>query len=353
MSSRRRNSKKNLGTNLSDIQRRLRRMERKPIRTRLQNRVIKASAIAPSSITADEVEFGTAVVSSDPANEVLNPKDGLLVINPDTGAGQLYNAQDGEYVPLKDTVAQASADGKNTIYYSATQPTGATFATDDTWFDTDDGYKIYTWTGSAWSGFELGNNAIAAISATKITAGSLAAGVIVTSAIDAGQISAGTINAAISMTAATITGGTIQQGSSGNYILMDQTNKATIKFNVTGFANPGFISVESAYSGTLGWLSLQAPTTGSENDVASIDLTPENMYLSAGYIDISSAGNFSLGNADIGIQLKYGITKTPAGYAPDAGLNRFIKSVRNIWQSPNSYTPSGGDGDEGDVWLTY
>ena len=94
MSSRRRNSKKNLGTNLSDIQRRLRRMERKPIRTRLQNRVIKGAAIAPSSITADEVGFGTAIVSSDPENDVLNPKDGLLVIDPNDNAAFVYSEEE-------------------------------------------------------------------------------------------------------------------------------------------------------------------------------------------------------------------------------------------------------------------
>jgi hypothetical protein len=77
------------------------------------------------------------------------------------------------------------------------------------------------------------------------------------------------------------------------------------------------------------------------------------MYLNAGYINIESTGNFSLGNSPGGIQIKDGITTTPTGAAPDAGLNRFIKSVRNIWQSPNSYTPSGSDGFEGDVWLTY
>jgi hypothetical protein len=134
---------------------------------------------------------------------------------------------------------------------------------------------------------------------------------------------------------------------------MDQTDKATIKFYVTGFTYPGFISVESAYSGTLGWLSIQAPTTGTETNVASIDLSPENMYLSANYIDISSYGNFSLGNADIGIQLKDDITKTPTGDTPVPAIGPFIKSIRNIWQSSNSYTPSGADGAEGDVWLTY
>jgi hypothetical protein len=322
-------------------------MERKPIRTRLQNRVIKGAAIAPSSITADEVEFGTAVVSSDPENDVLNPKDGLLVINPDDNAAFVYSEEQGDYLEIKDANAQASADGKNKIYYSETAPPGTSYNTGDTWFDTNDGYKIYTWNGSSWSGFELGSNAIASISATKILAGSLAANVILTSNLDAGQITAGVLSAI------TIRGNTIQQGSSGTYILMDQTNKATIKFNVTGFTNPGFISVESAFSGTLGWLSIQAPTTGTETNVASIDLSPENMYLSANYIDISSYGNFSLGNSPGGIQIKYGITTTPTGAAPDAGLNRFIRSVRNICQSPNSYTPDGSDGFEGDVWLTY
>jgi hypothetical protein len=125
MSSRRRNSKKNLGTNLSDIQRRLRRMERKPIRTRLQNRVIKGTAIAPSSITADEVEFGTTVITAeDPADVIVNPKEGLLAVNPDTGEGKLYSEQEAGYVDIKDaaarTAAQAAADAAAAAQGNAT-----------------------------------------------------------------------------------------------------------------------------------------------------------------------------------------------------------------------------------------
>ena len=349
MASRRRR-RKSIGKVITDVERRVRRVEKRPGATRLkrnvvtgekiQYRAIPTKAIQADAITANEAEFGVPVVSDTEPTDYL--KAGTLWVNPDDGSAKVYDLENNDFVPISDVNAQASADGKNTIYRQTTQPTGASYATGDTWFDSDDGNKIYRYDGTNWVAVQLGGNGLANINANSINTGTLNANLVTISNLDAGSITTGTLTAI-----------TIQQGSSGNYILMDQTNKATIKFNVTGFTNPGFISVESAFSGTLGWLSLQAPTTGTETNVASIDLTPENIYLSADFIDISSYGNFSLGNSPGGIQIKDDITTTPTGLAPDAGLNRFIKSVRNIWQSPNSYTPSGGDGAEGDVWLTY
>jgi len=129
MSSRRRNSRKNLGNSISDIQRRIRRMERKPIRTRLQNRVIKGSAIAPSTITAEEVSFGTAVVTSDnPADVIDTPKEGLLVVNPTTNSASVYSEAQGDYVDVTDPTAQAAAlaslqPSANTIVNASNQIT--------------------------------------------------------------------------------------------------------------------------------------------------------------------------------------------------------------------------------------
>lgn len=40
------------------------------------------------------------------------------------------------------------ANGKNKTFYQASQPTAS--ATGDIWFDTDDGYKAYRWSGSQW-----------------------------------------------------------------------------------------------------------------------------------------------------------------------------------------------------------
>jgi hypothetical protein len=200
-------------------------MERKPIRTRLQNRVIKGAAIAPSSITADEVGFGTAVVSSDPENDVLNPKDGLLVINPDDNAASIYSEEERDYLEIKDVNAQASADGKNTIYRQDSQPSGGTYVTGDVWFDTDDDNKIYRYSSatSTWVGFTLGNNALASISANKITAGTIDASVITVSNLDAGNITTGTLTGR-TISGGTITGAIINLAGTNSYGTFTLTN---------------------------------------------------------------------------------------------------------------------------------
>ena len=47
--------------------------------------------------------------------------------------------------------AQGIADGKTNTYFQLTEPTGmSTGDVDDLWFDTDDGNKMYRWTGTAW-----------------------------------------------------------------------------------------------------------------------------------------------------------------------------------------------------------
>jgi len=225
MSSRRRNSKKNLGTNLSDIQRRLRRMERKPIRTRLQNRVIKGAAIAPSSITADEVGFGTNIVSTENPEDFVNLKDGQEITNPNTGEKKVYDELNDEFITIKDPAAQASADGKNKIYRQTSQPTGGTYVQGDTWFDTDDDNKIYRYDGTSWVGFTLGDGALASISANKLTAGTIDARVITVSYLDAGNITSGTI-----------TGRTLQTSASGRKVIIDGSNNYIRLDDQTGTA---------------------------------------------------------------------------------------------------------------------
>ena len=62
------------------------------------------------------------------------------------------NAQDGTIAIAQQTAntAQDAASGKNTNYYQTSQPTGGTYIKGDTWFDTDDGNKIYVFDGSVW-----------------------------------------------------------------------------------------------------------------------------------------------------------------------------------------------------------
>lgn len=91
--------------------------------------------------------------------------------------------------------ALTSANGKNKVYHQATEPSGGTYIEGDTWFDSDDGYKMYTWNGSSWIAEQLGENALADLSITnaKIANGTIDNAKIAT--LDAGKITTGTLDA--------------------------------------------------------------------------------------------------------------------------------------------------------------
>ena len=71
--------------------------------------------------------------------------------------------------------AQATADGKVTTFVAATAPTAE--AVGDLWLDSDDGNKLYRWSGSAWVALTVGTGAIAANAATEVVEFYDAAGV--------------------------------------------------------------------------------------------------------------------------------------------------------------------------------
>lgn len=118
--------------------------------------------------------------------------------------------------------AQTSADGKNTVFYQTAQPPTTGRKTGDTWFDTDDGNRIYRWDGSKWTASQFGTNAIANATITnalianldagKITTGTLAAARIGAESITAEKLAAGSVIAG-KIAANAVTAGTIAAGS--------------------------------------------------------------------------------------------------------------------------------------------
>jgi hypothetical protein len=340
MPSRRRSRNKNLGNNLADVQRRLRNMERRPVRTKLQNRVVTTASIAVNAVTPDEVSFGTTVITDAGVNTIANPKDGLLVINETAGTTSVYSEEQRDYIqlPAVDDDARTVANGKNTIYYQSSAPSGGTYAVDDTWFDSDDGYKMYTWTGSAWSGFQLGNSAIAEISATKITAGSLAAGVIVTSNLSAGQITTGSLSSAViattalnanNITAGIISGITLKTSGTGRRI--EITNEDDLIFydadsrvgTVTPIAenwNPeedGTIIINDGimiYGGpdSVSQGAQKFPSYVATDDGLAIFGSNKN-YMEFDASSVRTYGEYSLNQADI-ISLNSGYAPTPGDW---------------------------------------
>ena len=91
--------------------------------------------------------------------------------------------------------AQTSADGKNTVFYQTAQPPTTGRKTGDTWFDTDDGNRIYRWDGSKWTAAQFGTNAIANAAITNALIANLDAGKITTGTLAAARIGAESITA--------------------------------------------------------------------------------------------------------------------------------------------------------------
>ncbi len=230
MASRRRR-RKSIGKVVTDVERRVRRVEKRPGATRLkrnvvtgekiQYRAIPTKAIQANAITANEAEFGVPIVSDTEPTDYL--KAGTLWINPDDGSAAAYDLQNNNFVSISDVNAQASADGKNTIYRSTTQPTGASYATGDTWFDEDDGNKIYRYNGTTWVAVQLGGNGLANINANSITTGTIDASVITVSNLDAGSITTGTLTGR-TISGGTITGAIINLAGTNSYGTFTLTN---------------------------------------------------------------------------------------------------------------------------------
>lgn len=166
MASRRRR-RKSIGKVIVDVERRVRRVEKRPGAKRLKTNVvtteklgfravstktIKVDAvetenIATDAVTANEAEFGVTVVS---ATDPAIVKEGTTVVDPTTGAQKVYSTDISDFVTVTDPVAQAAADGKNSTYYQDAEPTGGTYLVGDMWVDTDDDNKLYTWDGTDW-----------------------------------------------------------------------------------------------------------------------------------------------------------------------------------------------------------
>ena len=369
MASRRRR-RKSIGKVIVDVERRVRRVEKRPGAKRLKTnvvtteklgyRAVTTKTVAPDAITPNEAAFGTPVVSeTEPTNYL---KEGSSWFNPDTGEQKIYDPTTDNFIDLAavDLTARASADGKNTIYRQNSQPSGGTYVTGDTWFDTDDDNKIYRYDGTSWVGFTLGNNALASISANKITAGTIDASVIRVSNLDAGEITTGslsasrittgTISASISITSATITGstitgGTVRTASAATTPRIELTSTSANNMLFYGSATaPGAISVSSHT------IYLYAPGSaigaGANMQIYGDQsaTTPNGIFMSAG---ASGVLNFSMSSTSVFLtQGTYGLRINTGGVIAVGGAGESTEAMRNIritQTAPTSGASSGTD----------
>lgn len=91
--------------------------------------------------------------------------------------------------------AQITADGKNTVFYAATAPPVTGRKTNDIWFDTANGNRMYYWNSSAWTIRQFGTNALANLSITNALIANAAIDNAKIANLDAGKITTGIISA--------------------------------------------------------------------------------------------------------------------------------------------------------------
>ncbi len=254
MPSRRRSANKNIGNNLSDVQRRLRNLERRPARSKLGAKSVTTAAIGAEVITPEQVNFGTVVVGQ--PSDVTDPKDGQLVINPNDGSVAVYNGDNQAFIDVGDpaafdlsvtafaaaNTAVQTANGKNKVTYSLAAPGSTSNTAGDIWWQYNSSNIIIgQWTGlggTSWQANTIGNAVVANLDAGKITTGFL----------DGARINAGTITATMisstALDAKTITGSTVQTSSATtNKVIFDTSGIRAIN-------NLGTTTVNISTSGT-------------------------------------------------------------------------------------------------------
>ncbi len=220
--------------------------------------------------------------------------------------------------------AQTSADGKNTVFYQTAQPPTTGRKTGDTWFDTDDGNRIYRWDGSKWAAAQLGTNAIAnaAITNAQIADATIQSAKI--AALDAAKITTGILSAD-RIAAGSIVFGKLDGSTQGTIntakdnanaaLLLEQVETITgslKKFkNVCGYTNDG--------ANVKGYLIITTPITPSRM---------VNLHIS-GY-------NYVSANETIDLRVgfyNYGSSITSAGYVNNGSLQFSSIKVAKVSES--------------------
>ncbi len=390
MASRRRR-RKGIGKVLTSVERKVRRIEKRPGAKRLKRNVVTTEKILPRAIvtkkiatdavTANEAEFGVTVVSDTDPSIV---KEGTTVVDPDTGAQKVYSSNLLDYVDVTDPVAQSTAESKSTTYYQDNAPTGVTYQVGDIWIDTNDSDKLYTWDGTAWS---LTQDSASAASAASAAAS--AAQTAYNAAVASLQPSASTIvNASNQITAVNTNGITVYSGSSpttGARIVMNSLGLAGFDSTSTGSGNGSTFSISATSGAAIFKGSIQSGSTITGAGITGSTFTSTNYTSGTGLaLAPSGSGNSILFNvsgsqiADIttvstGLVITSGsaqLTMTSAGSVVLSSLNNSITlatapflntsgantsgaygSLRNTFAS--SAAPVSGDGVNGDVWLRW
>ena len=382
MASRRRR-RKSIGKVIVDVERRVRRVEKRPGAKRLKAnvvtteklgyRAVTTKVIQGDAVTANEAAFGITLVSDTEPDIV---KEGTTVVDPLTGAQKVWSEELEQFVDVTDPNAQETAESKNTSHYQDNEPAGTDHKVGDLWIDTNDNDKLYAWDGTDWV---LSQDSAAASSAATDA---------YNAAIAALQPSASTIvNASNQITAVNTNGITVYSGGSattGARIVMNSAGIAGFDATSTGSDNGATFSISASTGAAIFKGSIQSGSSITGAAITGSSFTSTNFASGTGVSITSSSGvdqikfnvtgveRASLAIVSGGLVIAAGagsITMSSLGAISIASANNTLLmsaapyftqgsgsntsgglgSLRNTWAS--SFDPDGGD--LGDVWLKW
>jgi len=204
---------------------------------------------------------------------------------------------------LQAGVALQSANGKNTVHYSTSGPSGSG-SSGDVWFQTDSYGTVlyqYVYNGSSWVNAPIASTVIAALDAGKITTGTLQS-----IAIYAGS------------------SGQFQVSSAGALV----ATQATIQGTIT--ANSGsFTGTLTSTSGTIGGFTLSA--TGLSNATSSIYINSSSATV---YGTTVNAGNGGMTSSNT-ITATGTLTGNGYVYFPTTATTYTTSSSANLYINPS------------------
>jgi len=380
----RRRRRKSIGKVIVDVERRVRRVEKRPGAKRLKTnvvtteklgyRAVTTKVIQEDAVTANEAAFGVTVVSGTDPDIV---KEGTTVVDPTTGAQKVYSENLEDYIPVTDPTAQATADSKNASYYQNDAPAGTAHEVGDLWIDTNDNDKLYSWDGDSW---ELAQDSAAASSAATTA---------YNAAIASLQPSASTIvNASNQITAVNTNGITVYSGGSattGARIVMNSAGIAGFDATSTNASTGATFSISASTGAAIFKGSIQSGSTITGAEITGSSFTSTNYTGGTGLalaptgtgntilFNVSGsqigsiaavAGGINIVSGDSSLVLTYAgaayldslynrITLSNAPYLESSGGNTDggYGSLRNTFASSDA--PVSGDGVNGDVWLRW
>lgn len=213
---------------------------------------------------------------------------------------EIYDAVDEAVTAA--TAAQIAANGKNHIFHQASAPDASSVSLieGDTWFDTDDDYKMYMWDGSTWVAEQFGSEAIEDLAVTnaKIANGTIQSAKI--AQLDAGKITSGT------MSADRISGGTLMLGGDNNTDgvaeIYDANGNKISTLDKDGIQTTNLTATDSIYVDGDDSSYFKIPFAAESTQAVDYDPSGSGLITLAsdvdGYMEISNDGIKNVMNAN-------------------------------------------------------